>query len=276
VKANRILRVSALLAATLLFAVAQASADTLVSTGTLVGNSGTGIGSVFNIHDLNPGGGQTTEQGADVFGANLGSSINSSAHGSYSTVNGSYTVGAADDTHNGASTHIWQISTLQAGGINSGSNLGIVFQVNNAGVQSDPANWMSLTAMTLYVWNSSGTLIYMASCGLSGSPALGGNAASCGNPQFVSGNYAGTGTGTSGWLFTVSGSSLDSIWASCPKCYVGLGAFGGLPTGVSDGHENWYLTPITSTTPVPEPGSMALLGTGFMSLAGVVRRRFKK
>src|SRR5258706_8661151 len=145
-------------------------ADTLSPQGTTIDNTGTGLGSIFNVLDLNPGGSTNFEQGATV--AVPGNPTPGTASDyTLATQTPTYTTGGGD-VHNGSIEHTWTLAQLAAGGIHGSSTLGVVFQVNNAGTQSNSANWMSIISLTIYVWNPTGTtLLYSASCGGSGQPS---------------------------------------------------------------------------------------------------------
>src|SRR5258708_2398434 len=105
-------------------------ADTLTPTGTIINNTGTGLGSIFNVLDLNPGGSTNFEQGATV--AVPGNATPGTASDyTLGTQMPTYTTGGGD-VHNGAIEHTWTLAQLAAGGIHGSSTMGVVFQVNNA------------------------------------------------------------------------------------------------------------------------------------------------
>lgn len=82
------------------------------------------------------------------------------------------------------------------------------------------------------------------------------------------------------------GSGAGDLWAYIPTTdfsgtsgyLIMYSAFGAPPCPVgetclsNDGFEEWAVVP--NTTPIPEPGSLALFGTGILSMAGYLRRKF--
>src|SRR5260370_36925209 len=65
-KMKNVNSIRALMLVALLIVGTACLADTLSPTGNTINNNGTGLGSIFNVLDLNPGGHDTIEQGATV------------------------------------------------------------------------------------------------------------------------------------------------------------------------------------------------------------------
>ena len=219
------------------FYVSGASATGIELVG-LVSDTGTGFGNVSNILTLqNPSLPDNTEFGSV----------------SWST-SGDVLSGDATNTSN-----TWLFSAIIAKGIASASDLGIVYNVNQQGNLGGLTT--TLNSFTLQVFNNStGAQVFTTdSC------------VGCGT-GFVP---EAQGTGGAGYLFDLDAATEAALaqFFTNPSDFR-LGGTGSVSLA-NDGPENFFFAKISSVTPVPEPGTMLLLGFGLVGLAAVGRRKFK-
>jgi len=156
----------------------------------------------------------------------------------------------------------WLFSDIIAKGITNASELGIVYNVNQQGKDSELNT--NLINFSLQVYDSAGALV-------GGIPV--GDSAAFGSPNVYP--PIAQGTGGAGYLFDLlSGYEIAlAPYFSSPGAYR-LGMSGNIDLS-NDGPENFFFAKISGVTPVPEPGTLLLLGFGLIGLAGFSRRKFK-
>jgi len=149
--------------------------------------------------------------------------------------------GRTGDATNTSKT--WTAAQLTALGFTA-DNLGIVFNIAEPG----NADTVDLLSFSLDFYNSS--FASLGSTLLVGTPIL--NLASTGQ-----------GTGTSGWLLAYSNAGLLTTFFSNPNNVLGGTGSIGQSAGAQ---ENFYLVRTDVAAPVPEPGTLALLGLGLFGM----------
>jgi hypothetical protein len=206
--------------------------------------SGTGFGTVYNLLTLQQNGGETgavaptTASNLTTLGTNFGGcSVHSGIDLCGDATNTSEVITAAD---------------LSAIGITSSGGFGLLYNASQEG--GDPNTFLSANpAFTVYFYDSNGNLLFSASFAGTSSPfpPIGGN-----------------GQGQTGYLFTMSGSDFGTYFNSI--AYVGMS---GTVGNSNDGPDDWHVVNASQGTPVPEPGSLMLFGTGLLGMAGFMKRK---
>ncbi len=145
-----------------------------------------------------------------------------------------------------------QAGTAVTALVDANGNVALIFQVNESG-KTDP---VTLTSFSLDFYNPDNTLNHSVQA--LGTPING---------------LTGVGQGTSGWEFIVNFDASDLAFLNTAGTH--LGATGSV-NNTADGADNFFFARASEVSPVPEPGSMLLIGSGLAGLGLLGRRRIRR
>jgi hypothetical protein len=231
--------------AVLLVAAIPAGADTFSFSGSAT-YSGQGFGTLYNLLDLHKNG---TETGAVApsNAANL-----TSLGTTFGACSGSPVAQCGNATNTSAVVTAANLASL---GMTSSSTFGLLYNVNQQG--NDLNTYLnSPTPFTVYFYDANGNVLFSSSYAGTTSPF----------PP-----AAQNGQGSAGRLFVLNGSEFGSNFGSIAN--IGMSA---TVVNANSGADGWSVVNATGPVTTPEPGSMFLLGSGLIGIAGYRRRRYAR
>jgi len=217
-----------------------ANAATITYDGSTISLTGTGIGAVLTVITLQAQGNNTTEAGSVSW-------------------DGSSDVKTGDAGTGASQTLTRTISELSAASIDQ-TNIALVLQVNQINGGSSPIDINQ--PFTLYVYNNAGAVIDSATF-------------TPGTPNASTSALTGTGVGTSGYLFNVTGLLATDFTTTTNR--IGL-TVNPVIDNANDGPETFFLANGDGgiihhvVTPVPVPNAL-FGGLGLLGLLAVRRMR---
>lgn len=201
-----------------------------------------------------------------IFGTGFGTLNNLlvlQGQGSATIETGSVAPGTPKDILSGDATNqseAYSFQELINLGITSAANLRLGFNVNETG---NTESTLNLLSFMLQVYDANGVVASTLGLNLTANPA--------GN-EFDASEQQGQGKGA--YLFVLDQDAIDLLdpYFLSPSGYF-LGAYGSIDN-INNGPDGWYLAQGTGA-PVPEPGTIVLLGLGFFGLAVYGKRRIR-